>query len=506
MISIPNTFAGAVRSGLVKTFDYEGRASRGEYWWFAVFSSLVISLFNTAAGAIAAGNGLPFKPFNLVSLSISFLGAVPLLSLAFRRRHDLGLDGRIVLVGQVVLSVLLAIALAYPIGWAPFGLAFLAYGVWSLTWIFRRGETGPNRFGADPLAPPVDEKWSFDRSTPEMGAPDDNQSVRDLAHAPIYAAESLSVSAEQQRQPAGSWSANRTANPQFTPPMVVAIGIAVSLLIGSATLAYRYLFYRPQHEHAPQSEEAGSLSIQQAKAAYERGNIAESIRLSRLLAEQGNADAQYDIGQFYYFGEGVTKDYSEAIKWYRLAAAQGHTGAETNLGVMYEKGLVVTQNYAESLKWYRLAAAQGGPYAQNNLAAMYYKGKGVTQDYPEALRWYRLAAAQGLSQAQITLGLLYEQGRGVTQDYAEAVKWYRLAAEQGDAGAAGSLAINFEYGRGVPQNYVNAYAWYAISAAQGDKSSAVDRDSLLERMTGGQIAAGQALASRCQQSNYKDCD
>ena len=47
-------------------------------------------------------------------------------------------------------------------------------------------------------------------------------------------------------------------------------------------------------------------------------------------------NAQYNLGVMYDNGEGVPQDYKEAVKWYRLAAEQGNANAQTNLGNMYE--------------------------------------------------------------------------------------------------------------------------------------------------------------------------
>jgi TPR repeat protein len=49
--------------------------------------------------------------------------------------------------------------------------------------------------------------------------------------------------------------------------------------------------------------------------------------LYRLAAEQGDAVAQYDLGQRYDLGLGVPMDRVEALKWLTLAAAQGQTDA-----------------------------------------------------------------------------------------------------------------------------------------------------------------------------------
>ncbi|MGB7369299.1 MAG: sel1 repeat family protein, partial [Methylovirgula sp.] len=59
-------------------------------------------------------------------------------------------------------------------------------------------------------------------------------------------------------------------------------------------------------------------------AAFKRSDYATALRLWRSLADQGNADAQYNLGVMYANGQGVPQDYAEAAKWYRLAADQGN--------------------------------------------------------------------------------------------------------------------------------------------------------------------------------------
>ena len=63
----------------------------------------------------------------------------------------------------------------------------------------------------------------------------------------------------------------------------------------------------------------------------------------------------------YAKGQGVPQDYAEALKWYRLAAEQGNANAQDNLGVMYANGHGVPQDDAEAVKWYRLAADRATP-------------------------------------------------------------------------------------------------------------------------------------------------
>lgn len=51
---------------------------------------------------------------------------------------------------------------------------------------------------------------------------------------------------------------------------------------------------------------------------------------TKSLAEQGDANAQNDLGILYEKGKGVAKNYTEAWKWYSQAIRQGHAGAADN--------------------------------------------------------------------------------------------------------------------------------------------------------------------------------
>ena len=57
----------------------------------------------------------------------------------------------------------------------------------------------------------------------------------------------------------------------------------------------------------------------------------------QVLAEQGNAPAQYNLGLMYARGEGVPQDYTEAVKWFRLAAEQGNAKAKKNRDIMADR-------------------------------------------------------------------------------------------------------------------------------------------------------------------------
>src|SRR5207253_1580531 len=119
---------------------------------------------------------------------------------------------------------------------------------------------------------------------------------------------------------------------------------------------------------------AGSVAAgtyEDGKTAAERGDYATALRLLRLLADQGNALAQFDLGAMYHNGHGVPQDDAAAASWYRKAANQSNARAQFILGVMYDYGNSVPQDYAAALSWYRKAAEQGNALAQFRLGFMY---------------------------------------------------------------------------------------------------------------------------------------
>jgi hypothetical protein len=84
-----------------------------------------------------------------------------------------------------------------------------------------------------------------------------------------------------------------------------------------------------------------------AVAASNRGDYATAQRLILLLAEKGDADAQYDLGVLYQTGEGVPADYVQAYKWYHLAASR-FTASEQS---MSERAVKIAQARKLASEW-----------------------------------------------------------------------------------------------------------------------------------------------------------
>ena len=181
------------------------------------------------------------------------------------------------------------------------------------------------------------------------------------------------------------------------------------------------------------------------------------------LAEAGNPDAQYYVGEMRANGYGVPQSHAEAARWYRSAAEQGHVGAHFRLSAAYLYGWGVPQDSVESVRWLRLLADEGNAGAQYLLALRYRWGRGVPRDAGEYVRLLSLAAEQEYRSAYLHLGDLYLRGEGVLQDDAAAAEWYRRY------GSTSSRSLNTAERRLLSMHYYGKIAQDETVANAGSK-------------------------------------
>jgi TPR repeat protein len=129
--------------------------------------------------------------------------------------------------------------------------------------------------------------------------------------------------------------------------------------------------------------------------AYERGDYTAAVEKWRPAAMQGNADAQFNMGQAYKLGRGVPVDLKQAEQWYRKAALQGHEQAEGYYGLaLFENG-----KRAESVQWLQRAVSRGDARAQYILGIMLFNGDAVQKDWVRAYALMVRASGSGLDAA-----------------------------------------------------------------------------------------------------------
>ena len=100
--------------------------------------------------------------------------------------------------------------------------------------------------------------------------------------------------------------------------------------------------------------------FQQGSTAYEQSDYQTAFKLWLPMAEQGDANVQFNLGVMYAKGQGVKQDDFEAVKWFRKAAEQGHAKAQAILGFSYllgERGVQVNKSLAK--EWFGKACDNG---------------------------------------------------------------------------------------------------------------------------------------------------
>jgi len=127
---------------------------------------------------------------------------------------------------------------------------------------------------------------------------------------------------------------------------------------------------------------------------------------TKIRAEKGDAEAQYNLGGCFANGTGVDKDLVEAMKWYRKAAEQNNVKAEVVMGLNYGIGEAVAKDMVEAVKWWTKASEQNNGNAQYILGICYFNGEGVAKNYVEAYKWELLAAAKGDEKARNAITIL----------------------------------------------------------------------------------------------------
>lgn len=104
--------------------------------------------------------------------------------------------------------------------------------------------------------------------------------------------------------------------------------------------------------------------IEEAGKAYQSGDFRKAVLMFMPEAEDGNPEAQVNIGFMHYCGMHLEKNHAEAARWYLKAAKQNHVTAQFSIGTMYENGEGVERDLEKAYFWYSLAEKQGDKDSQ----------------------------------------------------------------------------------------------------------------------------------------------
>lgn len=125
------TFVQAIKSAFNNYVNFKGRATRSEYWWFALFQFLVLIIPNILSTSETSSG--QFGLWSILHLLIALALFLPSLGLTFRRLHDTNRSAWWLLIAFIPI-----------IG-----------GILLLVWFILKGTDGPNKYGEDKLRPDV---------------------------------------------------------------------------------------------------------------------------------------------------------------------------------------------------------------------------------------------------------------------------------------------------------------------------------------------------------------
>ncbi len=181
-----------------------------------------------------------------------------------------------------------------------------------------------------------------------------------------------------------------------------------------------------------------------ANAALAHKDYSGAFSKFSVLAQQGNAAAQFNVGAFYLNGQGVQKDEKQAIEWFAKSAAGGNARALQVLQSAAAKGnesaknaLNAIQQPTSSAQTQTLTPSQQAPAVPGDEKTLWLEANTALsqKDYNTAFPKFLALAQQGNATAQFNVGAFYFNGQGVQRDAKLAYEWFAKSAAQGNARA-----------------------------------------------------------------------
>ena len=170
---------------------------------------------------------------------------------------------------------------------------------------------------------------------------------------------------------------------------------------------------------------------------------------------EGDAEAQNGLGEAHWRHHWAEQDRKKAAYWFKESASQGNANAQYRLGNMY---------YRDRKGFFEKLADKFIPNLHQTAPSGYsYSGStesGIPQDKDKALFLFEKSAEQGHPGGQYMLAEIYSSGTVVKKDTKKAYKLYSKAANQNFSPAQDRLANLYLQGIGTPLNFKKAAYWF----------------------------------------------
>ncbi|MCX6238370.1 MAG: tetratricopeptide repeat protein [Bacteroidia bacterium] len=213
--------------------------------------------------------------------------------------------------------------------------------------------------------------------------------------------------------------------------------------------------------------------------------------LFQRAAEEGDADAQYNLGVMYYFGDAGEKDFAKAFVCFRKAADAGYAQAQYNLAGMYYFGEGTEKDVFQAFNYYSKAAENGFSDAWKNLGDMYLNGDGIQKNVEKAILSFEKSADSGDDEARYELGRILYTTTGY-QDFTKAILHLKAAAENSYAPAYNLLGVVLVSKKLSERDPVAAWHWFEKGAEEGIITAKLNKATYLKRGENGVVDYNKA--------------
>lgn len=174
------------------------------------------------------------------------------------------------------------------------------------------------------------------------------------------------------------------------------------------------------------------MSLVCCAPAWSQSGLNDVNRALLKRAETGDAQAQFELGQAYDFGQGAPLDEAQALRWYLAAAEKGLVEAQNSAGGR----LMAQRKFDQALPWFEKAAARDNVQSINSLAFLYDTGQGTTQNRARARELYSKAADLGWAESMWNLANWYGTPlAGGQPDFVLSCIWALRAARYTEKGS-----------------------------------------------------------------------
>lgn len=185
-------------------------------------------------------------------------------------------------------------------------------------------------------------------------------------------------------------------------------------------------------------------------------------------AEQGNPDAQLQMGIACLTGEGLREqDVERGRDWLSRAADNGQRDAARFLGMIYLRGMDIEADFERAAQLLGRAARAGDAEAALELAGFYGGARDEHFDAGKALQLLASAADAGNARAMAHQAYCLCTGTLTDRDPVAGMRWHARAAAAGDGGAMLALAEAFRAGSLLPRDANRAFGMATAAASAG---------------------------------------